>query len=63
MDSNGNIKMRLLKFEGYKVTIAPEALALAPFKRLWNRDKTSNKNKAISEISFIYFMADPRSDY
>lgn len=55
--------MRLLKFEGYKVTIAPEALALAPFKRLWNRDKTSNKNKAISEISFIYFMADPRSDY
>jgi hypothetical protein len=60
---NGNIKMKLLKFEGYKVIISPEALALTPFKKIWNRDRSANKNRAIAEISYIYFMADPRSDY
>lgn len=55
--------MKLLKYEGYKITIAPEALALVPFKKIWNRDRTINKDKAISEISYIYFMVDPRSDY
>lgn len=58
-----NIKMRLLKYEGFKVTIAPEALALAPFKKLWNRDRSVSKDRAISEISYVYFMVDPRSDY
>lgn len=55
--------MRLLKYEGYKLVIDPEALVLAPFKKIWNRDKTVNKDKAISEIGYVYFMIDPRSDY
>lgn len=55
--------MRLFKLEGYKLDITPEALALVPFKKIWNRDKSSSKNRAITELSYIYFMADPRSDY
>ena len=55
--------MKLLKYEGYKLTIEPEALTLAPVKKIWNRDRTANKDKAISEIGYIYFMMDPRSDY
>ena len=55
--------MKLFKYEGYKITISEEALILAPFKKLWNRDRSTNKNRAISELGFIYFMADPRSDY
>ena len=55
--------MRLLKYEGYKVTIAPETLTLVPFKKIWNRDRTASKDRALSEISYIYFMIDPRSDY
>ena len=55
--------MKLLKYEGYKIVIEPEILTLKPFKKIWERDKSANKNKAISEIAFIYFMADPRSDY
>lgn len=55
--------MKLFKFEGYKITISPEAFALVPFKKIWARDKSAKKDKAISELSFIYFMADPRSDY
>jgi len=55
--------MRLLTYEGYRVVIAPEALALKPFKRLWQRDKSAQKDRATSELGYIYFFADPRSEY
>lgn len=55
--------MKLFRYEGYKITISEEALVLVPFKKIWNRDKSSTKNRAISELGFIYFMVDPRSDY
>lgn len=55
--------MKLFKYEGYKIVISEEAMALIPFKRIWTRDRSTNKNRAISELGFIYFMADPRSDY
>lgn len=55
--------MRLLVYEGYNLTIDPMVLALKPFKAIWVRDKTEKKDRAISEIAYIYFMEDPRSDY
>ena len=55
--------MRLLVYEGYNLTIDPMALSLKPLKTIWNRDKTEKKERAISEIAYIYFMEDPRSDY
>jgi hypothetical protein len=55
--------MKLFKYEGYKVTIAEEALLLKPFKDIWKRDKSQNKEKALNELGFIYFFCDARSDY
>lgn len=55
--------MKLFKYEGYEVRVAPEALTLKPFKKLWDRDKSKTKEKAIQELSFLYFYCDPRSDY
>lgn len=55
--------MRLLTYEGYNLTIDPMLLTLKPFKAIWIRDKTEKKERAISEIAYIYFMEDPRSDY
>lgn len=55
--------MKLFKYEGYKITISEEALALKPFKVIWTRDKSPTKDRAISELAFVYFFADPRSDY
>ena len=55
--------MRLRFYEGYNLTIDPMALALKSFKAIWVRDKTEKKERAISEIAYIYFMEDPRSDY
>lgn len=55
--------MKLFKYEAYKVVISEEALALKPFKALWNRDKSANKDRAVSELAYVYFMEDPASDY
>ena len=55
--------MKLFKYEGYKIVISEEALILKPFKKLWDRDKSNDKGKALMELSFIYFFCDPRSDY
>ena len=55
--------MKLFKYEGYKVVISEEAFALKVFRQIWNRDRSVNKDKAIMELGYVYFMADPRSDY
>lgn len=55
--------MKLFRYEGYEVRIAPEALVLKPFKKLWDRDKSKDKSKAMSDFAFLYFFCDPRSDY
>ncbi len=55
--------MKLFRYEQYKVTISEEAFAMKPFKQIWNRDKSQSKDRAIAELSYIYFMQDPRSDY
>lgn len=55
--------MNLFKFEGYRITVMPEAMTLVPFKRIWNRDRTAGKDRALAEMGYIYFMCDPRSDY
>lgn len=55
--------IKLFKYENYTVTISEEALLLKPFKKIWLRDKSKSKEKALSELGFIYFYCDPRSDY
>ena len=55
--------IKLLKYEGYKITISEEALLLKPFKKIWQRDKSKSKDRALQELGFIYFFCDPRSDY
>jgi len=55
--------IRLFKYENYEVVVSPEALKLSPFKKIWERDKSKGKDKAQMELAYIYFFADPRSDY
>lgn len=55
--------MKLLKYEGYTLTFEPELLTLKVFKKLHQRDRTKDKSKFMQELAFIYFYADPRSDY
>lgn len=53
----------MFKYEGYKVVISEEAFALKPFKKIWDRDKSKSKDRATSELAYVYFMEDPASDY
>lgn len=55
--------MKLLKYEGYKLTFEPEILTLKVFKKLYTRDKTKDKSRFLQELGLIYFYIDPRSDY
>lgn len=57
------VMIKLFKYAGYKMVIEPEALLLKPFKQIYQRDRTQNKDKAMMELGFIYFFCDPRSDY
>lgn len=55
--------MRLFKYEGYNLSISEEAMVLKPFRKLWQRDRSKSKDKALQELGVCYFMEDPRSDY
>jgi len=55
--------MTLFNLENNKIKVAPEALLISSFKTIWDRDTSKSKDKAISELSFVYFMADYKSIY
>lgn len=55
--------IKLFKYEGWQVTVEPEAIMLAPFKAIWDRDNSNDKTMAKQELAYIYFLEDPRSDY
>lgn len=55
--------MKLFTLIDYKVHIEPEALLLAPFATIWERDKSENKKRAMMELSYIWFMWDIKSDF
>lgn len=55
--------MKLFNYKDYKVTISEEAMMLKPFKRIWERDRSKSKQRALNELAFVYFFCDPRSDY
>lgn len=55
--------MKLLKYEGYRLTFEPEILTLKIFKKLYTRDRSKDKSRFLQELGLIYFYADPRSDY
>ena len=55
--------MNLFTLKNYKVYISEEAYLLAPFKKIWDRDKTQGKVRALQELGLVYFVCDIRSDY
>lgn len=54
---------RLLAINGDDIEISPESLAIKEFKKLWNRDKSKNKEKAKKELTFVYYYTDWQSPY
>lgn len=55
--------MKLLKYENYQVEPSEELFLLKDFRRLYNKDKSKNKEKFMEILSVVYFVYDPRSTY
>lgn len=55
--------MKLFDLVNHQVTISEEAYRLKPFRAIWDKDKTKNKNKALDELAYVFFMEDFKSDF
>lgn len=55
--------MNLLELDNNdEVSISPYALSIPAFQEVWERDRTESKNRARKELTYIYFVADFRSN-
>lgn len=55
--------MKLIKIENFQLSIADEALLIKPIRKLWNQDRSASKEQFYKQMSYLYFMVDPRSTY
>lgn len=55
--------MNLFEIKDFQVIFSAQALALVPFRTLWDRDKTKDKSTSVGELAYVWFMCDYKSDY
>ena len=55
--------MELFIIEKNKVIASPEALLIKEFKDIWDSDKFLSKDRAVSELAYVYFTTDYKSIY
>lgn len=55
--------MHLIEYENYEIKISPEAMLVKPIREIWEADKSANKESFLQQMSFMFFMVDPRSTY
>lgn len=55
--------MKLIKYENYTLSISDEAYLVGPIRKLYTMDKTKAKDTFFKQMSLLYFIYDPRSNY
>ena len=55
--------MKLIDFDGQEFKVADEALLIRPLRILFEKDKTKKKEEFWRQVSYLWFMCDPRSTY
>lgn len=55
--------MKLIEYDGISFKIADEALLIRQIRELFQSDKSKNKEMFWRQISYLWFMCDPRSTY
>ena len=53
--------MHLIELIDYKVEPSEELFLIKSFRDLYNEDKSENKEQFFQMLSYVYYMADPRS--
>ena len=55
--------MKLVDFDGQELKLSDEALLIRPIRELFLADKTKKKEDFWRQMSYLWFMCDPRSTY
>lgn len=55
--------MKLIKYENFTLDISDEALLVGPIRKLFTQDRTKSKETFFKQMSLLYFIYDPRSNY
>lgn len=55
--------MKLIRLEDYQIKVADEALLVRPFRRLFNMDRSKGKETFYKQMSILYFVYSPSSNY
>lgn len=55
--------MKLIEFDGQDFKITDEALLIRPIRELFRKDKSKKKEEFWKQMSYLWFMCDPRSSY
>lgn len=55
--------MKLIRFEDYQIRVTDEALLIRPIRRMFNKDRSVQKERFFQQMSILYFMCDPISTY
>lgn len=55
--------MKLIQFIDYQIKLADEAFLIKPIRKLFNQDRSERKERFFQQMSYLYFMVDPRSTY
>jgi len=55
--------MKLLEYKDYRISPTAEAFFIRPIRKMYNQDRSKQKESFMQQLSYLYFMVDPRSPY
>lgn len=55
--------MKLMEFDGIEFKVADEAFLIRQIRELFEKDKSKKKEEFWKQMSYLWFMCDPRSTY
>lgn len=55
--------VKLIEYRDYQIHVSDEAFLIRQIRQLHNADRTLTKENFMKQISYLYFMVDPRSSY
>jgi hypothetical protein len=55
--------MKLITVENFELKVADEALLVKPIRRLFNMDRSQGKEQFYKQMSLLYFVYSPSSNY
>ena len=53
----------MIEISDGKISWDASFINIPPFKDIWSRDESERKSEAARELSYIYYMASPKSEY